>query len=69
DKQILTILEENSLLAWERLYDKNASAMYGLIFSLVNDKVIAEKIFIAGFIHLKENTILSTTNIRFVQGF
>lgn len=53
------MLKENDLLAWDNLYNKYASAMYGLICNLIDDKTIAEEIFIAAFIQLKEKQILS----------
>lgn len=59
DQQIIILLEENNLLAWEKLYDKYAAAMFGLICNLTNDKTLAEEIFITAFLQLKENQILS----------
>ncbi len=59
DQQIITLLEENNLLAWKKLYDKYATAMYGLICNLTDDKTLAEEIFVAVFLQLKEKQILS----------
>ena len=60
-KEIITMLQENNPLAWEHLYDKYAPAMYGLICSLTDDKLLGEQIFTNSFIQLKEKGTLSKT--------
>lgn len=59
DQQIIALLEENNLLAWQKIYDKYAAAMYGLICNLTDNETVAEEIFVAVFIQLKEKEILS----------
>lgn len=59
DQQIITMLEESNLLAWEMIYDKYAPAMYGLICTLIEDKTLGEETFVAAFLQLKERQILS----------
>ena len=61
EKEIITMLQENNPLAWEHLYDKYAPAMYGLVCSLTDDKLLGEQIFANSFIQLKKNGILSGT--------
>jgi len=63
DQQIITLLEANNMLAWEKLYDKYAGAMFGLICNLTDDKILAEEIFEVTFLQLKENKVL--TNVKF----
>lgn len=63
DHQIITLLEKNNLLAWEKLYDKYSAAMNGLIFNLTDDKILVEDIFVAAFLQLKEKQILS--NVKY----
>jgi len=63
DQQIITLLLENNLLAWESLYDKYSSAMFGIILNLTDDKTLAEEIFIAAFLQLKEKQILA--NVKY----
>ena len=58
EKQIITMFQENNPLAWRSLYVKYAAAMYGLICSLTDDKLLAEQIFINAFIQLKEQGTL-----------
>ncbi|MEO7210571.1 MAG: hypothetical protein ABIY35_06485 [Chitinophagaceae bacterium] len=57
--QIIAMLEENNPLAWENLYDKYASVMYGLICNLTEDKLLAEEILMNAFLELKQKQILS----------
>jgi len=59
DQSIITLIKENNILAWEKLYDKYAACMYGLICNLTDDKTLAEQIFVSAFIELKEKKILS----------
>ena len=59
DEQILLMFAENNLEAWEHLYDKYAPTMYGIIFSLSDDRTLAEDIFKEEFLQLKEKRILS----------
>ncbi len=63
DQQVILLLLENNLLAWDSLYDKYSSAMYGIILNLTDDKTLAEEIFIPAFIQLKENQILA--NVKY----
>ncbi|MEO6254853.1 MAG: hypothetical protein ABIO79_16200 [Ferruginibacter sp.] len=62
DEQIIALLKENNDSAWESLYDKYAPVMYGLIYNLTDDKVLAERILIHAFIQLKEKQTLSRIN-------
>lgn len=57
--QIIAMLKENNPLAWGHLYDKYASAMYGLICKLAADKLLAKEILLKTFIELKQKQILS----------
>ncbi len=57
--QIIVMLEENNPLAWGHLYDKYAPAMYGLIYNLTKDKILAEEIFMSAFLELKQKQTLS----------
>lgn len=59
DQTILSLLADNHLKAWELLYEKYAAALYGIIYNLTDDSIIAEEIFIAAFLQLKEKEILS----------
>ena len=62
DEHIGTLLKENEDSAWEFLYDKYAPVMYGLIYNLTDDKVLAENFFINAFLQLKEKQMLSGIN-------
>lgn len=59
EKQIIAMLHDNNPLAWGNLYNKYASAMYGLIYNLTEDKLLAEEIFTNAFLELKQKQILS----------
>ncbi len=59
DQNILSLIAENNLEAWEHLYDKYAPAMYGIICNLTDDKPLAEVIFKEAFLQIKEKQILS----------
>jgi hypothetical protein len=59
EKHIISMLQAKNPLAWEKLYDKYASAMYGLIFNITKDKSLAEDIFMGAFLDLKQKQILS----------
>ena len=63
ENEILIMLKEKNPLVWGYLYDKYAAAMFGLIFNLTKDKLMAEDIFIKTFLSLKETLIL--TKIEF----
>ena len=59
DQNILSMIAENNLDAWELLYDKYAPAMYGIICNLTDDITLAKEIFKDAFIQLKEQRIFS----------
>lgn len=59
DQNILSMIAENNLEAWEYLYDKYAPAMFGIICNLTMDRKIAEDVFKETFLQLKEKQILS----------
>ncbi|REG94337.1 RNA polymerase sigma factor [Algoriphagus antarcticus] len=65
EKEIIGMLQENNPVAWRKLYDKYASAMYGLIYNLTKDKLLAEEIFMGAFLDLKQKQILSKTKYAF----
>ena len=58
EKQIIVLLQENNPLAWEHLYNKYATAVYGLICNLTEDKLLANEILIKSFISLKKKQVL-----------
>ena len=58
EKRIMSMLQDNNPLAWENLYDKYATAMYGLIYNLTENKVLAEEIFKNVFLELKQKQVL-----------
>ncbi len=57
DDRLLTLLKENNAFAWNCVYDRYASLMYGNILNIIKDKQKAEKIFINAFVNLKEQNI------------
>lgn len=59
DQDILSLIDENITEAWGHLYDKYASAMFGIICNLTKDRVLAEEIFEDAFLQLKERKIIS----------
>jgi ABC-type antimicrobial peptide transport system permease subunit len=59
ENQIINMLQENNPLVWKKVYDKYATAMYGMIFTFTEDKLLAEEIFMNAFIDLKQKQILS----------
>lgn len=59
DQHILSLFAENNPAGWEVLYDKYAPAMYGIIYNLTKNKTIAEEIFTAAFLQLKEKRFFS----------
>ena len=68
DKDILYMLAEKRPQAWEYLYNKYAPAMYGMIHNLAGEKLLAEKILIAAFVHLKKEwNFLKITNALCVR--
>jgi|GEM_PF-3040018 len=58
EKNIIAMLQANNPLPWVNLYDKYASAMFGLICNLTEDKLLAEEIFVNAFRELKQKQIL-----------
>lgn len=54
DNELKILLRSNNNAAWSTIYDKYAAVMYGNILHIIKNKVLAEKIFIAAFISLKE---------------
>ena len=52
---IATILPQENNNNWPIIYDKYAAVMYGSILSLINNKPMAELIFIQAFKSLKED--------------
>ena len=57
------MIAQEQVKGWEYLYDKYSSSMYGIIYTLLKNKNIAEDIFVNLFLHLKENMdILITQN-------
>lgn len=61
DAEIITMLEQNNLLAWEYLYDNYAPIMYGAILRVTDNEKLAEEILIQSFVHFKANKTLSET--------
>jgi len=59
DVTIVSMLAENHSAAWEQLYDKYASMMYGAVIQITKDERIAEHIFKECFIQLKETKHIS----------
>jgi len=59
EKQLINMVQVNNPVEWRKLYDKYASAMYGLIYNLTKDKLLAEEIFMGAFLDLKQKQILS----------
>ncbi len=59
DQNILSLIGENNLEAWGHLYDKYAPVMFGIVYHLTDDRIVAEEIFKEVFIRLKEDKILS----------
>ena len=59
DQNILSMIAENNLDAWELLYDKYAPAMYGIICNLTDDITLAKEIFKEAFVQLKEKRVFS----------
>ena len=57
DIRLFTLLKENNAFAWNCVYDRYASLMYGNILNIIKDKQKAEKIFIIAFINLKAQNI------------
>lgn len=55
DSTIVAMLTENDLSAWESLYDKYASIMYGAVFQITKDERLAGAIFQESFLELKKN--------------
>ncbi len=58
DHEILSLIAQHSLDGWGQLYDKYASAMFGIIYNLTNDNNLSQEIFKAAFLQLKESGIL-----------
>ncbi len=50
---------QNDKLAWEYLYDKYASMMYGIIINIAGDKTHADDILTDIFVELKTKEMLS----------
>ena len=47
------------MVVWRKIYYKYSAAMYSIIWSLTEDKRLAQKIFAAAFIDFKENNMYS----------
>lgn len=58
DVQMLTMIGEHDVKAWEHLYNKYAAAMYNIICHLTDSNEVANKIFAEAFLQLKEKNIL-----------
>ena len=58
DQEIFLLLKKNNRHIWEYIYDKYSPAIYGIICSITDDKVLAEKIFIDAFVEVKEKQVL-----------
>ena len=62
DSQLKTLLKNDQNSGWNAIYDKYAAVMYGNILNIINDKVLAEKIFIVAFKSLKESELNLSTS-------
>lgn len=58
DEQMLNLIVDNDVKAWEYLYDKYAAAMYSITLHFTDNKEIANKIFSQAFLQLKEKNML-----------
>lgn len=58
DEQMLNLIADNDVKAWEYLYDKYAAAMYSITLHFTDNKEIANKTFTEAFLQLKEKNKL-----------
>ena len=58
DTAISLMLDQDNKIAWEHIYNKYASIMYGIIQNLTSNKEISEEIMIEVFVNLKRNKLL-----------
>ena len=61
DVEILALIAENKVKGWSLLYDKYASCLFGIICKIIDDKNVAEEVFVESFLELKKTNILSNT--------
>lgn len=62
DTEIICLIDNNSFLGWQCLYNKYALMMYVAILWVTNDKILTEEIMSLLFAQLKTNKTLLTTN-------
>ena len=62
DATIISLLNKNDITAWAHIYDKYASMMYGIIYNMTGNEVIAGAILTEVFAGLKEEKLLSRIN-------
>ena len=55
---MLSMISENDVKVWEHLYDKYAAAMYSIVWQFTDNKELADEIFTAAFLQLKQKNIL-----------